>query len=132
LFAINAPADWIPGMAFSVNDGPAAAVEIGAGIPAYKPTGDSKMIKPLWIAVSAIAFSSAVMAASHTAAPGTTPSKEDKTMAKPAGSATKDASGKTEANKENKMSPTGQNETSSTSTDKKEGASSGSSSTKAK
>lgn len=41
-------------------------------------------------------------------------------MSKPAGSATKDATGKTEANRDNKMSPTGQNETSSVGANKKE------------
>jgi hypothetical protein len=90
------------------------------------------MMKPLMIAISAMVFSSAALAAAHTAAPGTAPAKEDKTSAKPAGSATKDATGKTEANRDNKMSPTGQNETSSVGTSKKEAESSGGSSTKAK
>ena len=92
------------------------------------------MIKPLIVAVSALVFSSAALAAAHTAAPAAAaaPSKEDKTMSKPAGSATKDATGKTEANRDNKMSPTGQNETSSVGTNKKEAASSGGSTTKAK
>lgn len=83
------------------------------------------MTKSLMIAISAMVFSSAAMAAAHTAAPDTKPAKEDKTATKPAGSATKDATGKTEANRENKMSPTGQNETSSVGTSKKEAASSG-------
>ena len=74
------------------------------------------MTKSLIFAISAIVFSSAAMAAAHTAAPDTKPSKESKTAAKPAGSATKDATGKTEENRENKMSPTGQNETSSVGT----------------
>jgi opacity protein-like surface antigen len=90
------------------------------------------MIKPLMIAVSAMVFSSAALAAAHTAAPGTAPAKEDKTAAKPAGSATKDATGKTEANRDNKMSPTGQNETSSVGTSKKEAEGSGGSSMKSK
>ena len=86
------------------------------------------MIKPLIIAISAMVFSSAALAAAHTAAPATAPAKEDKTMAKkPPGSATKDATGKTEANRENKMSPTGQNETSSVSANKKKRRFSGSS-----
>ena len=84
------------------------------------------MIKPLMIAISTMVFSSAAFAAAHTAAPATAPAKEEKTATMPAGSATKDATGKTEANRENKMSPTGQNETSSVSTSKKEGESSGS------
>jgi opacity protein-like surface antigen len=83
------------------------------------------MLKPLMIAVSAMVFSSAALAAAHTAAPSTSPAKEDKTATMPAGSATKDATGKTEANRENKMSPTGQNETSSVGTSKKEAESSG-------
>jgi len=88
------------------------------------------MIKSLMIAISAMVFSSAALAAAHTAAPNTKPSKEEKTATKPAGSATKDATGKTEANRENKMSPTGQNETSSVAPTKKEGT--GASSTKTK
>lgn len=80
------------------------------------------MIKTLLIAISALAFSSAAFAAAHTGAPATPPSKEEKTAAKPAGSETKDATGKTEKNRENKMSPTGQNETSSVGTTKPEGA----------
>jgi len=90
------------------------------------------MIKPLLIAISAMVFSSAALAAAHTAAPATAPAKEDKTMTKPAGNATKDATGQTEANRENKMSPTGQNETSSVGTNKKEAESSGGSSMKTK
>ena len=80
------------------------------------------MIKSLTIAISAMAFSTAALAAAHSAAPSTPPSKEEKSAAKPAGSATKDATGKTEANRENKMSPTGQNETSSVAAPKKDAA----------
>jgi len=83
------------------------------------------MLKSLMIAVSAMAFSSVALAAAHTAAPATPPAKEAKSADMPAGSATKDATGKTEANRENKMSPTGQNETSSVGTSKKEAESSG-------
>lgn len=89
------------------------------------------MTKSLMIAISAMVFSSAALAAAHTAAPAA-PSKEDKTVTKPAGSATKDATGKTEANRDNKMSPTGQNETSSVGTSKKEAASSGGTGMKSK
>lgn len=95
---------------------------IEAGQTFLPITGDMKMIKTLLIAISALAFSSVAFAAAHTGAPTTPPSKEAKTAAKPAGSETKDAAGQTEKNRENKMSPTGQNETSSVGATKPEGS----------
>ncbi|MET0963553.1 MAG: hypothetical protein ABWY05_12165 [Noviherbaspirillum sp.] len=82
------------------------------------------MMKTLMVAISATLFSGAALAATHSAAPETKPSKEEKSAAKPAGSATKDVKGETEANREGKMSPTGQNETSSASPPKKDAATS--------
>jgi len=133
LFAINKVAGCVPDAISIVNDRLALAVETRqAFLLTNQTTGDRNMIKPLMIAISTMVFSSAAFAAAHTAAPATAPAKEEKTATMPAGSATKDATGKTEANRENKMSPTGQNETSSVSTSKKEAESSGGSSMKSK
>lgn len=82
------------------------------------------MMKTLMIAICATLFSGAALAAAHSAAPEAKPSKEEKSKTNPAGSATKDATGETKANKEGKMSPTGQNETTSGSTPEKDKATS--------
>ena len=66
------------------------------------------MLKSIIIAVVTTLATGGAYAAAHTAAPATS-----------AGAASKDVTGKTEDNREGKMSPTGQNETSSVATPKK-------------
>ena len=82
------------------------------------------MLKPLIIGACATLIAGSAFAAAHTAAPSAPATKSEKKAEAAHESATKDATGKTEANREGKMSPTGQNETSSTMT-KKEGAGTG-------
>lgn len=91
------------------------------------------MMKSLLAAVVATLFAGSAFAAAHTAAPATAPTTRAEVKAAEAADATtKDATGKTDANREGKMSPTGQNETSSVSDPKKEASPSGSAGTKAK
>ena len=87
------------------------------------------MIKSIIAAVIATAFTGAAFAAAHTAAPAT---RAEVKAAGAADAATKDASGKTEMNREGKMSPTGQNETSSVAAPKKDGMPAAKASAKAK
>lgn len=76
------------------------------------------MIKLIIATVVATAFTGGAFAAAHTAAPAT---RAEVKAAGAADTATKDASGKTEMNREGKMSPTGQNETISLVAPKKDG-----------
>lgn len=66
------------------------------------------MLNSIIVAVITTMSVGSAFAAAHTAAPATS-----------AGAATKDVTGKTEDNREGKMSPNGQNETSSVATPKK-------------
>lgn len=79
------------------------------------------MIKSIIAAVVTTAFTGAAFAAAHTAAPAAPANRAEVKAAGAADTATKDASGKTEMNREGKMSPTGQNETSSVAAPKKDG-----------
>lgn len=78
-------------------------------------------MKSLLAAVVATAFTGSAFAAAHTAAPAAAPTTRAEVKAAGAADATsKDVTGKTDANRQGKMSPTGQNETSSVSDPKKE------------
>lgn len=90
------------------------------------------MIKSIIAALVATAFTGAAFAAAHTAAPAAPATRAEVKAAGAADAATKDASGKTEMNREGKMSPTGQNETSSVAVPKKDGMPAAKSSAKAK
>lgn len=79
------------------------------------------MLKTLIAGACATLIAGGAFAAAHTAAPGAPATKSEKKAEVAKESASKDATGKTQANREGKMSPTGQNETSST-MPKKEGA----------
>jgi len=81
------------------------------------------MLKTLIIGACATLIAGGAFAAAHTAAPSAPATQSEKKAEAAKENASKDATGKTQANREGKMSPTGQNETSSTMT-KKEGASS--------
>lgn len=82
------------------------------------------MFKRFLMAACATLFAGAAFAAAHTAAPAASPSKAETKAEAAKENASKDATGKTDANREGKMSPTGQNETSSV-TPKKEGSGTG-------
>lgn len=86
------------------------------------------MLKKLMLGACATLFAGAAFAAAHTAAPTT--KAETKAEASKENSS-KDATGKTDANRQGKMSPTGQNETSSV-MPKKEGAAGSTSGTMSK
>lgn len=90
------------------------------------------MIKSIIVAAVATAFTGAAFAAAHTAAPTAPTTRAEVKAAGAADTATKDASGKTESNREGKMSPTGQNETSSVAAPKKDASSVGNPGAKAK
>ncbi|MFL6714951.1 MAG: hypothetical protein ACJ8G3_01145 [Burkholderiaceae bacterium] len=79
------------------------------------------MLKTLIVGACATLIAGGAFAAAHTAAPSTPTTQSEKKNEAAKENASKDATGKTQANREGKMSPTGQNETSSTTT-KKEGA----------
>jgi hypothetical protein len=80
-----------------------------------------QMMKSLLAAVVATLITGTAFAAAHTAAPASAPTTRAEVKASGAVDATsKDATGKTDANRQGKMSPTGQNETSSVSDPKKE------------
>jgi len=81
------------------------------------------VIKSIIAAVVATAFTGAAFAAAHTSAPSASATRAEVKAAGAADTATKDASGKTELNREGKMSPTGQNETSSVAAPKKDASS---------
>ena len=95
--------------------------------------GESKMMKSLLAAVIAAVFAGSAFAAAHTAAPASAPTARAEVKAAEAADATtKDATGKTDANRQGKMSPTGQNETSNVSDSKKESSPAGSTGAKTK
>jgi hypothetical protein len=71
------------------------------------------MLKSLMIGACATVFAGAAFAAAHTAAPAAPPTKSESKAEAGKEAASKDAAGKTDANRQGKMSPTGQNETSS-------------------
>lgn len=79
------------------------------------------MMKSLLAAIVATSFTGTAFAAAHTAAPASAPTTRQEVKAAGAVDATtKDATGKTDENRQGKMSPTGQNETSNVSDPKKE------------
>jgi hypothetical protein len=86
------------------------------------------MFKSLIIGACATLFAGAAFAASHSAAPAASTTKGETKAEAAKENASKDATGKTDANRQGKMSPTGQNETSSV-MPKKEGAATGTGST---
>lgn len=90
------------------------------------------MLKSLMIGACATLIAGGAFAAAHTAAPSapTTKSENKAELAKE--KASKDATGKTEANREGKMSPTGQNETSSVMPKKDDAGTGGTTGTKSK
>lgn len=90
------------------------------------------MMKSLLAAVIATAFAGSAFAAAHTAAPAAPATRAEVKAAEAADAVTKDATGKTDANRGGKMSPTGQNETSSVSDPKKESSPSTSTGAKSK
>jgi hypothetical protein len=71
------------------------------------------MLKPLIVGAFATLIAGGAFAAAHTAAPSAPTTKSEKKAEAAKENASKDATGKTQANREGKMSPTGQNETSS-------------------
>ena len=79
------------------------------------------MLKSLMIGACATVFAGAAFAAAHTAAPSAATTKAETKAEAGKEAASKDAAGKTDANRKGGMSPTGQNETSSV-TPKPEGA----------
>lgn len=72
------------------------------------------MMKSITAIVLAALSTAAALATAQTTAPSAPASKAEVKASAAAEGKTKDATGKTEANREGKMSPTGQNETSST------------------
>lgn len=71
------------------------------------------MLKSLLIGACATVFAGAAFAAAHTAAPAAPTSKAENKAEATKEAKSKDATGKTDANRKGNMSPTGQNETSS-------------------
>ncbi len=77
-------------------------------------------MKSIIVATVATLFASAAFAAAHTAAPAAPTTRAEVKAAGAVDVKTKDASGRTEANRQGNMSPTGQNETTSVSTPKRD------------